>query len=184
VTVVNIVKFDAGLASIDAGEREWDQFDWRCGTGGCFAAHAALATGWVWAMPQGPLMLRSGQLDGDLVDVSELQSARVVAVRELDLTQGQADAVFHENNTRRVLQALRDCLAEQPDAGYYGLRALAKEVRKAEMAEMAERRAKRDAAQARGARDLAVDVAEARLARELADTDPQRTPRGWQQVDV
>jgi hypothetical protein len=160
--VVNIVKFDAGLASIDAGEREWDQFDWRCGTGGCFAAHAGFVTGWVWAMDAGPLMRHlSTKLDGDLVDVSELQSARVVAMTELDLTNDQADAVFHEQNTRRVLQALRDCLAVQPDAGYQGLRALAKEVR---ASEMAERKAKVDA--------------------QLAGTDPQRTPEGWQQVDV
>jgi hypothetical protein len=60
-----------------------------------------------------------------------------------------------------VVRALRDCLAVQPDAGYEGLRALAKEVRKAEVAE-----------------------AKAKLDAVLAGTDPQRTPRGWQQVDV
>jgi hypothetical protein len=161
VTVVNIDKLDKALASIDAGEREWDQFEWRCGAGGCFAAHAGFATGWVWAMDAGPLMRRSDQPDGDLIDVSELQSARVVAMSELDLTNDQAEALFHEQNTRRVLQALRDCLAVQPDAGYQGLRALAKEVHAA----------------ARAERQAAFDA-------QLADTDPQRTPRGWQQVDV
>jgi hypothetical protein len=172
----NIDKLDKALASIDAGERPWDQFDWRCGTGGCFAAHVGFVTGWVWALEHGNLMRRSNQPVGDLVDVSDLVSARVVAINELDLTGGQAEALFHENNTRRVLQALRDCLAEQPDAGYQGLRALAKEVH-------ATVRKEREAEEARLARELAVDVAEARVARELAGTDPQRTPRGWQQVD-
>jgi hypothetical protein len=158
--VVNISRLDKAFASIDAGEREWDQFDWRCGTGGCLAAHAGLVSGWVWAFTHGNLMRRSNQPVGDLVDVSEMVSARVVAIRELDLTNDQAEALFHEQNTRLVLQALRDCLAVQPNAGYQGLRALAKEVRKSEMAE---RKAKVDA--------------------QLAGTDPQRTPRGWQQVD-
>jgi hypothetical protein len=156
VTVVDIVKFDAALASIDAGGRPWEQWDWRCGTGGCFAAHAGFATGWVWANAYGNLMRSPGA-----EAAPDDPSAASVARMELDLTLGQADAVFHEQNTRRVLQALRDCLAVQPDAGYEGLRALAKEVR---ASEMAERKAKVDA--------------------QLAGTDPQRTPRGWQQVDV
>jgi hypothetical protein len=149
---VNLERLDAGLASIDAGEKPWAQASWRCGTGGCLAAHIGFAAGWFWTVREdstSSLMSKPGELDS---------IARRVARQELGLTSAQAEVLFHEGNSRRALQAMRDHLAEHPDATDDELRTVQIRVHQEE-------------------------AEEAYRARELAATDPQRAPRGWQQVD-
>lgn len=45
---INVPLLKTTLAYIEAHPEEWDQSEWRCGTGACFAGHAAILHGAKW----------------------------------------------------------------------------------------------------------------------------------------
>jgi hypothetical protein len=150
---VNLKLLDEALARIDANPDEWEQVRWRCETAMCLAGHVAHAAGATWVAPY--------DSDGGwlAVTVDDGQTKAMVgdfARDALGLRPAQADALFSATNTREGLQAMRDLLAESPGARYFDL----------------QRAADRAVSLAKHAPDPAV----------LADTDPQRSPRGWQEV--
>lgn len=46
--MINVPLLKETLAYIEAHPEEWDQSKWRCGTGACFAGHAAILHGAKW----------------------------------------------------------------------------------------------------------------------------------------
>jgi hypothetical protein len=110
IRVVNIDLLDRALAQIDAHPDEWDQNNWHCGTSMCLAGWVGTVTGARWAT--------SAMYEPCVVDLESHRVAHVAdyARDRLGITATQGDALFNGYNTRAALQAMRDLLAEKPDA--------------------------------------------------------------------
>lgn len=150
MTRVDLELLDAALAAIDADPQSWNQDYWRCSTGMCLAAHAATVAGAKWiAAPGGGLqvplpddarqLLTAGVASECVLDpgfhgpVSRVRLGTVLAEHgvvhvadwtraRLGLSDAQADALFDGDNTREQLQAMRDALADDPDADLEAVR--------------------------------------------------------------
>lgn len=110
---INIELLDQTMAHIEAHPREWHQRHWRCGTGMCFAGHAATLAGGQWVT--GPDDFMSEYLAGD--SVGDVEWAPVRAARLLGLDEDQSDYLFAGSNTiedlRRIVAELKAEAATQ-----------------------------------------------------------------------
>jgi hypothetical protein len=86
------------MAHIEASPQEWNQGNWRCETGLCFAGHAALLADGTWTHPY------SRDLDEWLAELittpgGDAQPVKDYASHVLGLEIGEADRLFMGNNT-------------------------------------------------------------------------------------
>lgn len=111
--VVNIDLLDRALARIDANPEKWTQREWRCETGMCLAGWVAAVAGASWELPDTP--------DHDYVlDPVTGESLHVsrYAQDALGVNGDQRHVLFRGMNERVELQAMRDVLAQDPDATF------------------------------------------------------------------
>lgn len=112
---INVELLDRTLAYIEAHPEEWDQGNWRCGTGMCFAGWAVTLAGREWAGdpggPAGELLVRKPDeprfahtlnIGEDRIHVED------AAANELGLTEDDRD-MFNDDKT---LYDLRDIVAD------------------------------------------------------------------------
>jgi hypothetical protein len=105
-TEPDIEALDATLAAIEADPDSWYQADWRCGTGMCFAGHAAVLKGASFPYPE-------DDERGDLVDppgYGQEERLRIAEFAQLSLglDDYQAARLFRPENE---LSDLRDVVA-------------------------------------------------------------------------
>jgi len=115
---VNVELLDRTLAHVEAHESEWNQANWRCRSGMCFAGWAATIDGGKWAFPETAMWDEGTDPRACLVPVDDDPEGEVVdgvvhvenrAPRVLGLTYEQSDDLFFELNT---LDDLRRIVAE------------------------------------------------------------------------
>lgn len=113
---------DAVIAHIEAEPQAWKQETYRCKTGMCVAGHAAQMAGGEWLVPElgdgdgiisDALLAEPGD-DDDCVYV--WNGTRVIdsdrrAMRVLELTEEQADALFEGGNSLSDIRRARDRIA-------------------------------------------------------------------------
>lgn len=99
---------------------EWNQATWRCGTGMCFAGHAAAMTGRLFSDPedngiQSDVLISDGRIGVAFAsEVVQYPRGTVLydipefARRQLGLTQDQADLLFESDNTLTDIRNLID----------------------------------------------------------------------------
>lgn len=109
---------DAVLAA--ASEDGWEQTRWigedQCGTYGCFAGWRVILDGGVMHKPDTDVYpatygAYARMPDGRVVQVREY------AVKQLGLSQEQAEEMFHANNTLEDLKHLVDPICDEDDRG-------------------------------------------------------------------
>lgn len=128
MTTPNVPLLKRTLAHIKANPSGWNQDNWRCGTGMCFAGRAAILAGGTWyspdpdergiyeGLPVAVLMLADG--DDDPEDVAVLPNGtRVVHVRDraqriLGLTYDDAEELFAASNMLWNLETIVATLPE------------------------------------------------------------------------
>lgn len=112
--MADIELLDQALAAIDADPESWDQMCYArrtdCGTAHCVAGHVAKLRG-------GKPVFLGPAADTSIVEVDGVRwSYSEFARRALRISPEQSGCLFHEANSREDLQAMRDALAEDPDA--------------------------------------------------------------------
>lgn len=114
----NVKLLRTTLAHIEAEPEKWDQKDWRCGTGMCFAGWAATLAGGKWAYgpdETGRDMLAAEPEDDELSRRLGTIQAADRAQRLLGLNEWDADELFDGGNDlddlRRIVESL--CMREE-----------------------------------------------------------------------
>lgn len=100
------------LAYIEEHPKEWKQDTWRCGTTACFAGHAAMLDGGMWASSgSSALVARPDDLPSRIYTFGGMDLVPVEdrAQRVLGLTDEQAFDLFRGSNS---LNDLRRIVAE------------------------------------------------------------------------
>lgn len=95
---------EATLAHIETHSEDWDQAQWRCSTGMCFAGWACTLAGGTWLTDPGDPLANLLIADSDehvscWVDGVPVVNAELRARRLLGLTSEQASDLFHVSNT-------------------------------------------------------------------------------------
>lgn len=84
---------------------EHNQSTWRCGTTACYAGHAAILAGAQWCDPRDGYPISCVHTPDGVIE-----HVRFFAQQELQLTDGQADRLFHGSNTLEKLREIVDDL--------------------------------------------------------------------------
>ena len=99
---LNVDLLDRTLAYIEAHPDEHDQGTWRCGTAMCFAGHAAVLDGGVWAGPEHDELVAMREDPAEvrrLSSIGEVVHVEDRARRVLGLTGEEAYALFYRAAT-------------------------------------------------------------------------------------
>jgi hypothetical protein len=113
----NVELLKRTLAHIEAHPGEWDQKYYRCGTGTCFAGHAALLAGGQWAFESDhdEHMVADDADDPMYVFDGEIHVSNR-AERVLGLASPQADELFESYNSLDDLRRIIARLCESAEA--------------------------------------------------------------------
>ena len=136
MTTPNIPLLEATMAYIENNPEEWNQENWRCGSGMCFAGWAATLNGREWASKAehanaanivvkpdefpyaGPEEVYDPEADRYEQTGRIVESVSVVAEHDLGLTEEQTDILFDGYNSRATLRTMVNALKEGRDIDY------------------------------------------------------------------
>lgn len=126
---LNIELLEKTMQHIETHPEDWNQETWRCGTGMCFAGHAATLAGREWASenPDGDnsMMILAKPDEFDSASFEETYSHKTgrwtttdrkvvlvedVARSELGLAEDEAEIMFEPDNTKADLRKMVDNL--------------------------------------------------------------------------
>lgn len=121
MTVPNIPALEATYARIVERPDEWNQGDWLCNTGMCFAGHAAMLEGATlppvlsmsWTVDPETGEYRRWEPSNGAVHVSDFARQR------LGLTELQASELFAGGNDLSRIRRIIDAIAADPDYSPY-----------------------------------------------------------------
>lgn len=110
---VNIELLDETLVDVERDPSTWHQVVWRCGSGGCFAARAALLAGSRWLHPDDTGDTKMAAHGERLVEAVWRRAQAL-----LGLSSDQADELFAPENDlgdlRRIVAELKSSAAGGP----------------------------------------------------------------------
>jgi hypothetical protein len=127
---INVPLLEKTLQAIKDNPKEWDQADWRCRSGMCFAGHAAQLAGGHWLNPVATGAAYDSYLvaDPDVDDEDDINnhpyygplvSAGVRARKVLGLRQGNTYGLFAGSNTLQDLEGIvADIVRDAEEAAY------------------------------------------------------------------
>jgi hypothetical protein len=113
----NVALLKQTLAHIEAHPDEWQQTTYRCGTGMCFAGHAATLAGGAW-MSSNPLddYMVAEDADDPIQVLDKEIHVKHRAERVLGLAWHQADRLFAPGNDLDLLRLLVAEICENAEA--------------------------------------------------------------------
>lgn len=107
---------------IGNNRKEWDQANWRCGTGMCVAGTAAFISGAEWADPDpdgefAEYVKATGEFADDPQSFESDGYGRLIHIREyaakvLNLNEPAADALFDGDNSLKSIRKIAKQLAD------------------------------------------------------------------------
>lgn len=124
----NVVLLEQTMQHIENNPGDWEQEQWRCGSGMCFAGWAATLAGREWATknPDGDgamnIVVKPGEFEyagpeetydpetGRTKTGRLVESVPEVAQHDLGLTSEESDILFDGYNTRTGLRMMVDAL--------------------------------------------------------------------------